>query len=644
MRLIAASLCLWLVAGMAAAAELSSEDTRELEGLLVRLGFDPGPVDGIADAQTSAAIEGYQSFAALRVDGVASSALLEELRGVTESLGTDAGSAPSEATPPSATAVTAAVTAAETATDDGSGTASQSGGSAALPPTGLVTGAPWDTAIHLASFKQESKAHEEWRRLQGRLPDLLGDMDSMISAFDLGDEGLYFRLYAGPFPNLATAEDFCVTVSLEGYRCVVARGDTMQVAATSPATSAVAPEVPDGSETVAVTEEPPSEPLVSEESGETIATPDATPDATVGSDASEPSPAIEETIALEPPDATESAVTEANATEEEMAAARVPEDDVESVPPAQALAEPTEEEAGTVMAAPSIPVTTEQIGAATPDEAPEDVTEDAAEEVAEEGPSETVVGAPTLLIAAAQFGEAAPSTIPGETAEIGPSETEIGAPTLLVTAFDFGDEDANAEPGPETEGSADVQPETDEPADVETAAPESSAGEPTESDNTEIEITATDDVTADAGEAGEAAETAEAVPADETEPEATQSAALVTTGTEDYATATAAFEIGDCPTALRYYEQAFEKGGVPRQALAAGYNNRGRCLYDSAQYDAALADVDRAIGLDGEFAAAFYNRGRIHNAMGNSSEARADLKSAYDLGFGRLQPLQYPGQ
>jgi len=642
-RLIAASLCLWLVAGMAAAAELSSEDTRELEGLLVRLGFDPGPVDGIADAQTSAAIEGYQSFAALRVDGVASSALLEELRGVTESLGTDAGSAPSEATPPSATAVTAAVTAAETATDDGSGTASQSGGSAAPPPAGLVTGAPWDTAIHLASFKQESKAHEEWRRLQGRLPDLLGDMDSMISAFDLGDEGLYFRLYAGPFPNLATAQDFCVTVSQEGYRCVVARGDTMQVAATSPA----APEVPDGSEAVAVTEEPPSEPLVSEESGETIATPDATPDASVGSDASELSPAIEEAIALEPPDATESAVTEADATEEEMAAAQVPEDDVESVPPAQALAEPTEEEeAGTVMAAPSIPVTTEQIGAATPDEAPEDVTEDAAEDAAEEGPSETVVGAPTLLIAAAQFGEAAPSTIPGETAEIGPSETAIGAPTLLVTAFDFGDEDANAEPGPETEGSADVQPETDRPADVETAAPASSAGETTESDNTEIEITATDDVTAEAAEAGEAgeaaeaAETAEAVPADETEPEATQSAALVATGTEDYATATAAFKIGDCPTALRYYEQAFEKGGLPRRDLAAGYNNRGRCHYDSARYDEALADLDRAIGLDREFAAAYYNRGRAHNAMGNSSEARADLKSAYDLGFGRLQPLQ----
>jgi tetratricopeptide (TPR) repeat protein len=389
-----------------------------------------------------------------------------------------------------------------------------------------------------------------------------------------------------------------------------------------------------------VTEEQPSEPLVSDESGETI----ATPDASVGSDAPEPSPTIEESTALEPPDATESA-----ATDEAVAVAQIPEDDVESIPPAQALAEPTaEDESSAVVGAPSVLVTAEQIDAATPDEAPEDATEDATEDavenvtgystadVAEEGPSETEVGAPTLLIAAAQFGEAAPAANLGEATGKGPAETAIGAPTLLVTAIDFGDEaeDANAEPDPETEVSAEGQPEAAEPAEVETAAPESAAGGSTESETAEIEITATDDGTTNAADAAEAA------PADEAEPEATQTAALVATGTEDYATATAAFEIGDCPTALRYYEQAFEKGGLPRQALASGYNNRGRCLYDNAQYDEALADFDRAIGLDREFAAAYYNRGRAHNAMGNSAEARADLKSAYDFGFGRLQPLQ----
>ena len=188
---------------------------------------------------------------------------------------------------------------------------------------------------------------------------------------------------------------------------------------------------------------------------------------------------------------------------------------------------------------------------------------------------------------------------------------------------------------------------TDEPAEVETAAlddppddqaavsvtgaGESAAAGLSESEGAEIEITKAE---------GETAVAAGTIPADETEPEATQTAALVATGTEDYATATAAFEVGDCSTALRYYEQAFEKGGLPRRALTSGYNNRGRCLFDRAHYDEALADFDKAIGLDREFAAAYYNRGRIHNAMGNSVQARSDLKSAYDLGFGRLQPLQ----
>ena len=67
---------------------------------MARLGFDPGPVDGIADAETASAIEGYQSFAALRVDGVPSAALLQELRGVTESLGAAEAAPPIEAPPP----------------------------------------------------------------------------------------------------------------------------------------------------------------------------------------------------------------------------------------------------------------------------------------------------------------------------------------------------------------------------------------------------------------------------------------------------------------------------------------------------------------------------------------------------------------
>ncbi len=77
--------CLWLMAAPAVAA-LSKNEIRELEDLLARIGFDPGPVDGVLDAQTRAAIKVYQDFAALPVTGQESRGLLDELRGVTESL------------------------------------------------------------------------------------------------------------------------------------------------------------------------------------------------------------------------------------------------------------------------------------------------------------------------------------------------------------------------------------------------------------------------------------------------------------------------------------------------------------------------------------------------------------------------------
>ncbi len=66
LRGLTVGVCLWLIAVPALAA-LSKNEVRELEDLLGRLGFDPGPVDGVLDAQTRTAIKDYQDFAALRV-------------------------------------------------------------------------------------------------------------------------------------------------------------------------------------------------------------------------------------------------------------------------------------------------------------------------------------------------------------------------------------------------------------------------------------------------------------------------------------------------------------------------------------------------------------------------------------------------
>ena len=97
-KLLLAALCTLLPA-VVLAVELSDKEADEIENLLAALKFDPGPVDGLVDARTRAAIRIYQEFAALPVDGEPSAALLRELRQVVQLLSeinsAEAGTEPS---------------------------------------------------------------------------------------------------------------------------------------------------------------------------------------------------------------------------------------------------------------------------------------------------------------------------------------------------------------------------------------------------------------------------------------------------------------------------------------------------------------------------------------------------------------------
>jgi len=64
------------------AAALDRAELAEMEELLRDLGFNPGPVDGVVDAETTEAIRQYQVFAVLPGDPEPSARLLDELRGV----------------------------------------------------------------------------------------------------------------------------------------------------------------------------------------------------------------------------------------------------------------------------------------------------------------------------------------------------------------------------------------------------------------------------------------------------------------------------------------------------------------------------------------------------------------------------------
>jgi peptidoglycan hydrolase-like protein with peptidoglycan-binding domain len=589
---------LWLCAGPAAAADLSREEVRELEGHLAFLGFDPGPIDGVADWRTELAIRGYQSFAALHVDGVASPALLEELRGVAGSLEETDQNAPAESAP--------VADAGPTAPDDESSRTSQADVPLPSSPAEPVGGAAAGLAVHLASFHHEDKAREEWQRLQRKLPNLLSDMVPSIEPIDLGEEGIYFRLYARPFPNEATAEDFCITIHLEGYNCRVTNGEIRQTAAAKPA----AETVPNASSGDAAQSQPDTDAAGEAEDRSEEPVVPATKE--FGAAALKVDPVAPE--------------AEPASQEQEQPAAMAAEQSVASLPPA-APAEPTGSEP------PSAP---EEIAAAAPQTGTAATDEHAATEPSTDGmtaiapPAETLgeattapvsgngAGAPTALVPVDQTDQPVPGRVGMEVAVGGRSGSAVGAPTVLIVADRF-------------TGAAAAEPE----------APQSVLAGSAEMAALNEDMGFAD--TAMTNGAGPPVATTQAPPAAPVETAAeplqlveTQTAALSEAGADVYTKATTAFEAGDCAAALRYYGEAFEKGGLSRQALASGYNNRGRCLFERARYDEALDDLDHAIALDQEFAAAFYNRGRVHNALGESSQAEADLDRAFDLGFGRL--------
>ena len=67
-----------------------------------------------------------------------------------------------------------------------------------------------------------------------------------------------------------------------------------------------------------------------------------------------------------------------------------------------------------------------------------------------------------------------------------------------------------------------------------------------------------------------------------------------------------------------------------RDALA--HNERGLSRHDLGQYEQAIQDFDEAIRLDPTYAGDYYNRGRAHQLLGNSTDAERDSQKAKELG------------
>ncbi len=79
---------------------------------------------------------------------------------------------------------------------------------AATPAPRGGSGGYW---AHLASFRTEPSALDEWDRLRRRHPDLLGAFGGAVLAdVDLGGEkGVWLRVLAGPLPDAGALDALC---------------------------------------------------------------------------------------------------------------------------------------------------------------------------------------------------------------------------------------------------------------------------------------------------------------------------------------------------------------------------------------------------------------------------------------------------
>lgn len=85
----------------------------------------------------------------------------------------------------------------------------------APPPPPKTAAAP---AVHLASYRSRADAMSGWTILRDKYPQLLASAGPILEDADLGDKGLYVRLFAGPFDN-ASARAVCRDILARGGWC-----------------------------------------------------------------------------------------------------------------------------------------------------------------------------------------------------------------------------------------------------------------------------------------------------------------------------------------------------------------------------------------------------------------------------------------
>ena len=89
----------------------------------------------------------------------------------------------------------------------------------------MVAALSGDYLIQIAALRSEDAALDEWNRVSGNHPTLLGGFRPLIVQADLGERGIFYRLRAGPLANRSDAEQLCSALAAENVGCLVVRNE-----------------------------------------------------------------------------------------------------------------------------------------------------------------------------------------------------------------------------------------------------------------------------------------------------------------------------------------------------------------------------------------------------------------------------------
>ena len=75
------------------------------------------------------------------------------------------------------------------------------------------------SAVHLASYRHAEHAAPGWAELKSRFPNTLAGSQPRLARADLGEQGVFLRLKAGPFDSPAAAQAICDRLAAAGAWC-----------------------------------------------------------------------------------------------------------------------------------------------------------------------------------------------------------------------------------------------------------------------------------------------------------------------------------------------------------------------------------------------------------------------------------------